>query len=239
MNIWERIISRIESDESIPVTSIAFTVIPVLLFILDNTTATREADAYIPGVIYEAFHGNVWLISRGEFWRILTAPFIYTTPIEFGFCSMGFIFWGTPAEREYGRKNFFIVLTLTTWISSLMTALFLPDGLHYYGTTSAIIGVLCCYLAKGVNKERMRTFGLAPFMFLTAFVFLFGFSVYNYEVGAIAAFVTGMLSAAAMNSFTNDNKEKGKTLLIILGCITACAIIFGLFYDIPPMFYSD
>src|SRR5205823_3693141 len=94
-------------------------------------------------------------VAQGDWWRLVTAPFLHYGPIHLGF-NMLFLYWvGTPAEQYLGRARFLLVY-LVSGLAGSAVALVLTPNVVTFVASGAVFGIrgAACVL------ERQGSYGL-------------------------------------------------------------------------------
>src|SRR5881394_4024116 len=135
-------------------------------------------------------------VAQGDWWRLVTAPFLHYGPIHLGF-NMLFLYWvGTPVEQYLGRARFLLVYLVSGLAGSAGALIATPNGVTV-GASGAIFGIFGALLII----EYQQTGTLAgQAMSLIAINLLISFTVPNISYGGhIGGLIGGILVTLALS----------------------------------------
>ena len=178
-----------------------------------------------------------WLVSHGQWWRLVSAIFIHSGIIHLAFNSYALIFIG-PLVEEYLGKERFLTLYLATGVFGFMLSnWYYPPMLTTVGASGAIFGMIGVAIAL---SKRWSAWGSALHQQLIHWA-IYGL-IYGLLLGANNAahaggFVSGIGLAFVLGNPNRGNESVGRwnwwTILfwISLGLIVlslSLAILFRL-----------
>lgn len=109
---------------------------------------------YILGLL-PSVHDNIfqfgitynYLISQGEYWRLVTGIFLHGGFLHLLFNMFGLYVFGPELERLAGKLRFFTIYMLSGILANVLTYFVQPINYTSVGASGAIFGIFGAYLA--------------------------------------------------------------------------------------------
>lgn len=104
----------------------------------------------LPSVNYMIFQlgaANNYLISDGQYWRIITSMFIHADFLHLLFNMFGLYVFGPELERIAGKLRFITIYLLSGILANVATFVIEPLNYTSVGASGAIFGIFGAYLA--------------------------------------------------------------------------------------------
>lgn len=104
----------------------------------------------VPSVQYTMFQfgvANNYMISQGEYWRLVTAIFLHGGFLHLLFNMFGLYVFGPELERLAGKLRFFTIYMLSGILANVLTYVVQPLDYSSVGASGAIFGIFGSYLA--------------------------------------------------------------------------------------------
>jgi len=143
----------------------------------------------------------VWVIERGEYYRIFTAAFLHGSIIHFlSNMIIGVSFMGAALEKAIGSLKFFIIYFVAVIGSGILVVFLSEPNVITIGASGGVFGVLGALLYISINrtdliseqdKKTIWTF-VAIQIFFT-FVNNSNISIPGHAGGLIAGFLISLL----------------------------------------------
>jgi membrane associated rhomboid family serine protease len=150
------------------------------------------------GWIYE--HGVLYgpAVADGDWWRLITAPFLHYGILHLGLNMLVLWFIGPPLEDYFGHGRYLLVYVVSGLAGSAGALIWSPNALTV-GASGAIWGIMGAALV--LEARRIYVFG-GQAMGLVLFNLVITFLVPGVSIGGhIGGFVGGALCALAFSSF--------------------------------------
>lgn len=202
-----------------PILTYTFIGINVLLFIIMTIYGgTTDIEVLLNFGAKEAF-----LISQGEYWRLITAMFLHNGILHFSLNSLALFYLGRVTEQIYGSIRFFWIYLLAGIIGNIFSIIFMPSSIGV-GASGAIYGLFGALLYFGYVYPDLffRTMGKDVISILAINV-IFSLAVQNVDMYAHLGGLVGGFLIAALISLPNEKKKTLKlkaasifTLIIVL-----------------------
>jgi membrane associated rhomboid family serine protease len=149
------------------------------------------------GWIYE--HGVLFgpAVADGDWWRLITAPFLHYGILHLGLNMLVLWFIGPPLEEYFGRGRYLLVYVVSGLAGSAGALIWSPNALTV-GASGAIWGIMGAALV--LEARRIYVFG-GQAMGLVVVNAAFTFLVPGVSIGGhVGGFVGGALCALAFSS---------------------------------------
>ena len=150
------------------------------------------------GWIYE--HGVLYgpAVADGDWWRLISAPFLHYGILHLGLNMLVLWFIGPPLEEYFGRWRYLLVYIVSGLAGSAGALIWSPNALTV-GASGAIWGIMGAALV--LEARRIYVFG-GQAMGLVVMNAVFTFLVPGVSIGGhVGGFVGGALCALAFSSF--------------------------------------
>ncbi len=155
-----------------------------------------------------------YLITQGQYWRLLTPIFLHIGFIHFALNNLAIYYIGRLTEKIYGSSRFLVIYLLAGIIGNISSFLFLPTVIGA-GASGAIFGLLGALLYFGYVHPTLfiRTIG-KDIVFIIGINVLFGLSVPSVNMYAhMGGLIGGFLASAIV--YLPKQKEKKPFIRII------------------------
>lgn len=195
----------------------------VLVFLL---TAVQGGGAGADQVVQSPVYGELalapWLVTGGEWWRLLTYGFVHLglTHIAFNMLSLWFV--GRELERVFGRARFLVVYMISILGGGVGVMLFEPQGAA--GASGAVFGLLGAILVMLLRLRQPP----GQILFWIGLNVAFSVLVPNISLaGHLGGLVVGAAAAAILVYAPPRNRTtwqaSGLTTLLLLLVLVATA----------------
>ncbi len=211
--------------------------ISLLMFFLGNLLTFRN-EAYLL-IRLGAQYGP--LVSKGEWYRIVTAMFVHGGLLHLLFNSYALFYFGTLVESIYGFEKFVFFYILTGVVGNLATQFFYYRSISV-GASGAIFGLVGILFALGFRKDTpifMRQFTGAALLPMIIFNVVYGF-IPGSNINN-AAHVGGFLSGMAVGSLAEPRPAYiswKKFSTAVWKIIAICSCVFVAFCFFMLVFFS-
>jgi len=161
-------------------------------------------------------------VAQGDWWRLVTAPFLHYGPIHLGF-NMLFLYWvGTPVEQYLGRARFLLVYLVSGLAGSAGALVLTPNGVTV-GASGAIFGILGAALVL----ERQGSYVLGgSAMGLIVINLVLSFVLSHISIGAhIGGLIGGAACMLVLSRFGRGHGAYGRFGATELAGIVAVAAL--------------
>ena len=206
-------------------TPVAFGLIglAVLLFV-----APRLVPSLSEGDIYQYLAQANWLVSDGEWWRIISAALLHASASHLLFNMWALYIFGPQLERQIGSVAFF-VLYVSTAAAGGAVAYFLGDeGTLLVGASGAIFGLFGVWL---VGSWRIRHTPAGAALYRQLLILLGINAVFSFVVPRISwqGHLGGFLAGLAIGYFWGQLERKtvaGRTAIAAaIGVLALLSVI--------------
>jgi membrane associated rhomboid family serine protease len=138
-----------------PIVTFALIALNVFFFILEEAKGGSQTTTVLiqMGAVTSSTFG------RGEYFRILLAPFLHIGPDHLISNMYALFFIGWALERVYGHVRFAVVYLLSGLVGSLLSAMTIPIGVISAGASGAILGCLVALVVLQLQFSHV-SFGL-------------------------------------------------------------------------------
>lgn len=181
------------------------------------------------------------LTSNGEWWRLLAAPFVHESLLEWLLTVACLTQVGLVLERLAGHGTVAVVYLSAGAFASLVSLTVAPVALNV-GGAGALIGLYGLLLSVMCWGTLHRGAGSVPWKVLTGFVPLAAvFMVYQVFAGSaggwveLAGFTTGLVSGVVLTRGISDTKPPTRRIAVV----ASAAIILGLASTFPLRGITD
>ncbi len=141
------------------------------------------------------------LVAQGDWWRLITAPFLHYGPLHLGLNMLVLWFIGPALEEYFGRLRYLLVYLVSGLAGSAGALLLSPNALTV-GASGAIWGLMGA--AVLLEARRIYVFG-GQAMGLVVFNLIFTLIVPGVSIGGhIAGGIGGALAALALTSLRRN-----------------------------------
>jgi membrane associated rhomboid family serine protease len=150
------------------------------------------------GWIYE--HGVLFgpAVADGDWWRLITAPFLHYGILHLGLNMLVLWFIGPPLEEYFGHWRYLLVYVVSGLAGSAGALIWSPNALTV-GASGAIWGIMGAALV--LEARRIYVFG-GQALGLVVVNAAFTFIVPGVSIGGhVGGFIGGALCALAFSSF--------------------------------------
>ena len=162
------------------------------------------------------------LVAQGDWWRLITAPFLHYGPLHLGLNMLVLWFIGPALEEYFGRLRY-LLLYLVSGLAGSAGALILSPNALTVGASGAIWGLMGA--AVLLEARRIYVFG-GQAMGLVVFNLIFTLIVPGVSIGGhIAGGIGGALAALA---FTSLRRNPRLATLAVAG-IGAASVAIALY----------
>ncbi|WP_186576320.1 rhomboid family intramembrane serine protease [Aquibacillus kalidii] len=174
-------------------------------------------------VIYQYGVGQNYLISQGQYWRLVTAVFLHDpngiTHVLFNCFSL--VLFGPPLEQMLGKFKFFLTYLLTGVIANVLTLFSEPSNYFYLGASGAVYGLFGLYIFIIVLRKHLIDRGSAQVIVTILVIGLImsfmrsGVGVSAHIFGFISGFALGpvlLQNAKPFSPYRNQRKQKDQSI---------------------------
>ena len=166
-------------------------------------------------------------VSRGEWWRLITAGFLHGGIIHLAMNSYTLFILVTEVEQFYGTSRLIVAYILSTFTGFLFSLMFMPRSLSL-GASAAAFGLIGIMLAMSVRHrsdplvQMVRSQYTQWVIFSLVMSLLPGIDIAAHVGGLVGGFMVGI--AGGLPGLPNSPKENiWKTLAIVAIAITVWA----------------
>ena len=161
--------------------------------------------------------GNNYLISEGEYWRLITPIFLHGGLTHALFNSFSLVLFGPALEQMLGKTKFIVAYFGAGLIGNIAALLIAPPSYSHVGASGAIFGLFGIYvfmisfrkhLIDPANGQIVMT------IFIIGLVMTFlrpGINIYAHVFGFIGGFVLAPLvltkSVVAFSPWRNVRRQ--------------------------------
>lgn len=191
----------------------------LIFLIMTIYGGTDEIDILLDFGAKEAF-----LISIGEYWRIITAIFLHNGLLHFSLNSLALYYLGKVTEQIYGSFRFFWIYLSAGIVGNIFSIIFMPESIGV-GASGAIYGLFGALLYFGYVYPDLffRTMGKDVITILVINI-IFSLAVQNVDMYAHLGGLVGGFLVAAIISLPN---EKKRAVRLKIASICTIVIIFA------------
>ena len=153
--------------------------------------------------------GNNYLISEGQYWRLLTPIFLHGGLMHALFNSFALVLFGPALEQMLGKVKFIFAYFGAGLIASIVTLLLAPANYTHVGASGAIFGLFGIYVfmitfRKHLIDQANSQIVLTIFVIGLVMTFLRpNINIYAHVFGFIGGFVLApLILTKNINSFS-------------------------------------
>lgn len=203
-----------------PFLTYVFIAINALLFLLmEFSGGSTNTEVLLNYGAKESF-----LISQGEYWRLITPIFLHIGFLHFALNNIAIYYLGNLAEKIYGSFRFFSIFILAGIIGNISSFLFNASSIGA-GASGAIFGLFGALLYFGYIYPDLffRTMG-NDILTIIGINLVFGFVVPNIDNNAhIGGLIGGFIVAAIIHL----PKQKSKKWLLSIIAVFIIILTIG------------
>ncbi|MFI5759457.1 rhomboid family intramembrane serine protease [Streptomyces sp. NPDC051563] len=180
--------------------------INVAVFLLVTAVPSLDSDLVMLGR-----YGDQFGVSTGEYYRLLTSPFLHVEWWHIFSNMLGLWFIGGPLEQELGRARYLTVYLLSALGGSVAVYLLTEPTVPTLGASGAVFGLLgaTVVLFRRMRYEMRPLITMAVLMLVLTF--MPGLNVsWQAHIGGL---ITGGLVAAGFLWPTKDMGARNRTLV--------------------------
>ena len=107
--------------------------------------------------IFTALSGVNFLISEGEYWRLVTPIFMHAGLTHILFNVFSLIIIGPGIESFAGTKRFALLFLLSGILANVLTLVIMPPMYVHVGASGAIFGIFGCYAYILLYKKHLMS----------------------------------------------------------------------------------
>ena len=107
--------------------------------------------------IFTALSGVNFLISEGEYWRLVTPIFMHAGLTHILFNVFSLIIIGPGIESLAGTKRFVLLFLLSGILANVLTLVTMPPMYVHVGASGAIFGIFGCYAYILLYKKHLMS----------------------------------------------------------------------------------
>jgi len=107
--------------------------------------------------IFTALSGVNFLISEGEYWRLVTPIFMHASFTHILFNVFTLIIIGPGIESLAGTRRFALLFLLSGILANVLTLLTMPPMYVHVGASGAIFGLFGCYAYILLYKKHLMS----------------------------------------------------------------------------------
>lgn len=170
-----------------------------------------------PRILLQFGAKESYLITQGEYWRLIAPIFLHIGFIHFALNSTALHYLGQITERIYGSFRFFIIYLMAGIIGNIISFLFSPNTIGA-GASGAIFGLFGALLYFGYVYPSLffRTMG-KDILAVIAINLIFGLAVANIDNYAhIGGLIGGFFVSAFVGLPQQKRKRYGMAVIAIL-----------------------
>jgi membrane associated rhomboid family serine protease len=199
---------------------------------------------FLCGLLSRPVHHQIFLrfsqlnaaVGAGEWWRILTAAFLHSSPAHIVFNMWALLVFGPPLERQVGSLAFAMMCFASAAWGGAAAYLLTDPRSGLVGASGAIFGVFGVWLYASY-QSRETPMGQAQFrslMMLLAINAFLSFAVprisWQGHAGGLAA---GLLIAAVWRQLPPRAASMQRALVAV--ALVAVAVVVVLLYPTSPV----
>jgi membrane associated rhomboid family serine protease len=193
----------------------------ILQVVTAGTLSGTSGRVFEEGALYGPF------VADGEWWRLITAPFLHGGLIHLGF-NMLFLWWfGRPLEAIVGPARY-IGIYLVSALAGSAGALLASPTSATVGASGAVFGILGAGLV--LERNRVYVFG-GQALFVIAINLVLSFVLSNISIGGhIGGLIGGALAMLALTHFGRGRplfSREGASALVALVAIGVGSVIIA------------
>jgi rhomboid protease GluP len=146
---------KLSPPKLVPIVTLLLITLNVFIWIIEENRGGSSSlnVLFSMGAIYRE------ALSRGEYWRLISAPFLHGGFEHLLFNMYALTFIGWYLERVYGHVRFLAVYLLSGLAGSILSAVAIPHGIVSVGASGAILGCLAA-LVLLQSKYSHISFGI-------------------------------------------------------------------------------
>jgi membrane associated rhomboid family serine protease len=162
-------------------------------------------------------------VAQGEWWRLITAPFLHYGPLHLGLNMLVLWFIGPTLEEYFGRWRYLLLYLVAGLAGSAGALLVSPNALTV-GASGAIWGLMGA--AVYLEARRIYVFG-GQAMGLVVFNLIFTLLVPGVSIGGHIA--GGIGGAAAALAFTSLRRTPALATLTVaaIGALSVAVAVYS------------
>ncbi len=166
--------------------------------------------------------GHAIGVAQGDWWRLITAPFLHYGPVHLGLNMLVLWFIGPALEEYFGRWRY-LLLYLVAGLAGSAGALILSPNALTVGASGAIWGLMGA--AVLLEARKIYVFG-GQAMGLVVFNLIFTLLIPGISIGGhIAGGIGGAAAALAFTSLRRTPKLANLTVAAIGAVSVAVALL--------------
>jgi membrane associated rhomboid family serine protease len=163
------------------------------------------------------------LVAQGDWWRLITAPFLHYGPLHLGMNMLVLWFIGPALEDYFGRLRY-LLLYLVSGLAGSAGALIVSPNALTVGASGAIWGLMGA--AVLLEARRIYVFG-GQAMGLVVFNLIFTLLIPGISIGGhIAGGIGGALAALAFTSLRRT-PQLATLAVIAIGAISVAVALYS------------
>jgi membrane associated rhomboid family serine protease len=144
---------------------------------------------------FGAFFGILVRLD-GEWWRMISSPFLHGGLIHFGMNSFVLVRLGPIVEQLYGKERFWLIYLVSGFSGNIAALVFRTEG-SVVGASGAIVGMIGLLLAYGVRMgpvagSNIRSAMMQNVVFIFFMSLLPGISFLSHAGGFVGGFLAGL-----------------------------------------------
>ena len=163
------------------------------------------------------------LVAQGDWWRLITAPFLHYGPVHLGLNMLVLWFIGPALEEYFGRWRYLLLYVVAGLAGSAGALLLTPNALTV-GASGAIWGLMGA--AVLLEARRIYVFG-GQAMGLVVFNLIFTLLVPGVSIGGhIAGGIGGALAALAFTSLRRT-PQLATLAVVAIGAVSVAVALYA------------
>ena len=167
--------------------------------------------------------GNAIGVAQGDWWRLITAPFLHYGPLHLGMNMLVLWFIGPALEEYFGRLRYLLVYVVSGLAGSAGALIMSPNALTV-GASGAIWGLMGA--AVLLEARRIYVFG-GQAMGLVVFNLIFTLLIPGVSIGGhIAGGIGGALAALAFTSLRR-NPPLATATVVGIGVLSVAVALYS------------
>ncbi|MFV9510234.1 rhomboid family intramembrane serine protease [Tepidibacillus sp. LV47] len=170
-----------------------------------------------PRILLQFGAKESYLITQGEYWRLIAPIFLHIGFIHFALNSTALHYLGQITERIYGSFRFFVIYLMAGIIGNMISFLFSPNSIGA-GASGAIFGLFGALLYFGYVHPSLffKTMG-KDILTIIAVNLIFGLTVANIDNYAhIGGLIGGFFVSALVGLPRQKRKRFGMVIIATL-----------------------